>query len=126
MPEHPHAKLVRELVGMLDRDDLDGLSERIADDVAWHFIGGAGPIRGKKTLMRLLGASGDADWTITAEVHDVTASDDHVVALLKTHATRGGRTLDCDTAEIYHVRDGKVTAHWAFSDDTAQIRESYT
>jgi ketosteroid isomerase-like protein len=25
------------------------------------------------------------------------------------------------TAEIYHIRDGKVAERWAFSDDTAAI-----
>jgi ketosteroid isomerase-like protein len=29
------------------------------------------------------------------------------------------------TAEIYHVADGKVTARWAFSDDTAAINEFF-
>jgi len=29
------------------------------------------------------------------------------------------------TAEIYHIRDGKVTARWAFSDDTAAINEFF-
>jgi len=125
VPEHPNAKLVRELVEMLVRDDLAGVSERIADDVVWHYIGGAEPVRGKEAMIMGLRASRNADWTITAQIHDVTASDDHVVALLKTHATRGGRTLDCDTAEIYHIRDGKVSAHWAYSDDTARIIDFY-
>jgi ketosteroid isomerase-like protein len=29
------------------------------------------------------------------------------------------------TAEIYHVRDGKVTARWAFSDDTDRINRFF-
>ncbi len=34
---------------------------------------------------------------------------------------RGGQTLTYRTAEIYHIRDGRVTERWAFSDDTAAI-----
>ena len=33
----------------------------------------------------------------------------------------GDRTLTYRTAEIYHMRDGKVTERWAFSDDTQRI-----
>ena len=32
-----------------------------------------------------------------------------------------GQTLDYRTTEIVHVRDGKVTERWAFSDDTQKI-----
>ena len=62
-----------------------------------------------------------ADYTITAALHDVVANDDHVVALVDATATRGGRTLNYRTAEIVHVRDGKIVERWAFSDDTAAI-----
>jgi hypothetical protein len=69
---------------------------------------------------------GSSDFTITVELHDVTASDDHVVALVKAHATRGDQTLDYDTAEIFHLKDGKITERWAFSDDTARITEFFS
>ena len=40
-----------------------------------------------------------------------------------THTPRAptGQTLDYRTTEIVHVRDGKVTERWAFSDDTQKI-----
>jgi len=33
----------------------------------------------------------------------------------------GDQTFSYRSAEIYHMRDGKVTERWAFSDDTAAI-----
>jgi len=69
---------------------------------------------------------GSTDYTITAELHDVTASDDHVVALVRAHATKGDQTFDYNTAEIFHLRDGKVSERWAFSDDTAAIVEFFS
>ena len=125
MSEHPYAILARELVEMLDRNDLDGVGERVTDDVVWHYIGSTEPIRGRQALLRALGSSGGADWVIHAEIRDVTASDDHAVALLRTHATRQGRTLDSETAEVYRIRDGRVAEHRAYSDDTARILEFY-
>ena len=46
-------------------------------------------------------------------------------ALVEAHATRGGRTLDYRTAEIVHIRDGKITERWAFSDDTQRITDFF-
>jgi ketosteroid isomerase-like protein len=65
---------------------------------------------------------GEVDWTITADIHDVVANDDHAIALVNATGTRGeGRTLQYRTAEIVHVRDRKIVERWAFSDDTQKI-----
>jgi len=104
----------------LNNEDYEAFGAMIADDVVWHTIGAAEPVRGKAAMAEGLGG-GSSDFKITAELHDVTASDDHVIALVKAHATRGSQTLDYNTAEIFHVKDGKITERWAFSDDTAAI-----
>jgi hypothetical protein len=53
------------------------------------------------------------------------ANEEHAIALVTATATMGGKSFTYRTAEIYHVRDGKVTARWAFSDDTAAINEFF-
>lgn len=90
----------------------------MADDVVWHEIGRSEPRRGKAEVRA---GMGDIDYTITARTHDILANDDHAIVLADATATRGGRTLDYRVAEIYHIRDGKITERWAFSDDTAAI-----
>ncbi len=120
MAEHSNATLVRRAMDAMNTEDMSVLDTLIADDIAWHYIGAAEPLRGKATMTQSM-AAGNRDYTITVEVHDVTASDDHVVALVKAHAVRGDHTLDYDTAEIFHVRGDRITERWAFSDDTAQI-----
>ena len=120
MAEHVNAQRVRAAIDALNNEDYEGFGDLVADDVVWHIIGSTEPVRGKAAMAEGLGG-GSSDFTITAELHDVTASDDHVVALVKAHATRGGQSLDYNTAEIFHVKDGKVTERWAFSDDTARI-----
>jgi ketosteroid isomerase-like protein len=119
MAEHPNATVVREMNEAMANGDMEGAASRVADDVVWHEIGRAEPRRGKAEL-----AASMADfegYSITWEVHDILASDDHVIGLGTATATHGDRTLTYRTAEIYHVRDGKVTERWAFSDDTAAI-----
>ena len=44
-----------------------------------------------------------------------------MIALVEATAIRNGKTLTYRTAEIYHIRNGKITERWAFSDDTAAI-----
>jgi len=124
MAEHPYAAIVREGIDALNRQDYDGFGDMMSEDVVWHMIGVAEPVRGKAAMAEGLGG-GSSDFTITAELHDVTASDDHVVALVRAHATKGNQTLDYDTAEIFHIKDGKITERWAFSDDTARIVEFF-
>ena len=119
MGEHPNATVVREMNEAMFGGDVEGAAGRLADDVVWHVIGRAEPYRGKAELA----ASMDdlREFTITWEQHDLLASDDHVIALGTATATHGGRSLVYRTAEIYHVRDGKVVERWAFSDDTQTI-----
>lgn len=123
--DHPNAAVVRRTLDGLNAGDMQAMADALSDDVEWHEIGRSEPIRGKQALAeRFLGA-GAPDYEITAELHDVVANDDHTVALVTATATRGGRTLTYRTAEIFHVRDGKITARWAFSDDTAAINEFF-
>jgi uncharacterized protein len=124
MADHPNAAIVRAGLEAMYRGDMEGSSAMIGDAVEWHEIGAAEPVRGKAALAeRMTGL--DSGFEFSGEVHDVVANEDHVVALVTTRATRDGRTLEYRTAEIFHVSDGKVTARWAFSDDTAAINEFF-
>ena len=124
MEDHPNAVLVRRSLEALNSGDMESMVALLDDDVEWYEIGRAEPIRGKAALAQRIG-SGLSDTQFSGVIHDVVANDDHTIALVETTATRGGRSLTYRTAEITHVRDGKVTARWAFSDDTAAINEFF-
>lgn len=125
MQEHPNATLAREALEGMSIDDLSGMMERLADDVVWHEIGSDEPIRGKEALMaRWAGLSEGG--SITTEVHDVVANDEHTIALVTATATMGDQSLTYRTTEIMHIRDGKVTERWAFSDDTERINRFFS
>jgi ketosteroid isomerase-like protein len=122
--DHPNAALFRQMSQAADDGDFTTYADNIADDVEWWEIGSDQPIRGKDALFqRMQDLMGQG--TIDIELHDVIANDEHVVALVNAKAGRDGRTLDYKTAEIYRVRDGKITHRWAFSDDTAAINEFF-
>ncbi len=120
MAEHPNATLARQMTAAFQRSDMQALDGFMSDDVIWHEIGVAEPKRGKAALAA--GSAGAVmDYEISGRLHDVIANDDHTIALIDATATRNGKTLHYRTAEIYHIRDGKIVERWAFSDDTEAI-----
>ena len=127
MAEHPHVALVRRAIEAMTETDMSKAQQEMAivdafmaDDIIWHEIGRAEPRRGKDELRAAM-MEGGRDGTITYEVHDVIANDEHAIALGSATATRRDQTLAYRTAEIFHIRDGRAVERWAFSDDTAAI-----
>ena len=127
MSDHPNAALVRKMTESFNSGNIQDMVEMISDDIEWHEIGRADPIIGKEALAARfgMGSSTPPPYEITGESHDVIANDDHTIVLAKAHATKDGRTFDYKVAEIYHMKDGKITARWAFSDDTAAINDFF-
>lgn len=121
MAEHPNVTLINEMQEALRVGNMQAMADLLADDVEWHEIGREEPIRGKAALQERYMGETPPDFEITGETHDVVGGDDHTVALVEATATRGGKTFTYRTAEIFHIRDGKITARWSFSDDTAAI-----
>ena len=122
--DHPNAARIRQAMESFNSGDIQEYAELLADDVVWHQIGDR-TLNGKEELAASM-PSADSGESITVQVHDVVANDEHGIALVDAHATRAdGRTLDYRTAEIVHLRDGKVTERWAFSDDTQRIIEFF-
>ena len=113
-----------EAVSAFNRGDAEAAAAYLADDVEWHEIGRAEPIRGKAAMAARWGEA-IPDWEITTEVHDILANDEHAIALVEATARMGGKSFSYRTAEICHIRDGKITHRWAFSDDTAAINEFF-
>jgi uncharacterized protein len=121
MSAEGNAAVARHLEEAFEQGDMAGLEALIADDVVWHEIGRSEPRRGKDELRAASPGPGDADYEITTSLHDVLGSQDHAIALVEATAIRAGKTLKYRTAEIFHIKDGKVVERWAFSDDTAAI-----
>jgi ketosteroid isomerase-like protein len=106
---------------------MQGMTDMLSDDIEWHEIGRAEPIVGKEALAARfgMGSGTPPPYEITGDTHDVIANDDHTVVLARAHATKDGQTFDYKVAEIYHMKDGKITARWAFSDDTQAINDFF-
>jgi uncharacterized protein len=125
MADHPNAALIRKTAEEVERTgDMSGAFDGAADDIVWHEIGSDEPIRGKQALMERFSNMPEGA-SITTETHDVVANDEHAIQLVTATATLGDKQLVYRTAEIYHMRDGKITERWAFSDDTERINKFF-
>lgn len=125
MADHPNAATLRAAAEEMARTgDLSTQLELLADDVVWHEIGREDPIRGKQALAERLSSMPEGA-SITVDTHDIIANDEHAVALVTATAKMGDQELVYRTAEIYHMRDGKITERWAFSDDTERINRFF-
>jgi ketosteroid isomerase-like protein len=126
MDNHPNTEVVRRYLESMSGYDTESGTALLADDVEWHEIGNPEPIHGTAALRERYSGAEKPEWEITdGDVHDVIGGDDHVVALLSAHAVWGDKSIDYRVAEIYHVKDGKITARWAFSDDTQAINDFF-
>ncbi len=125
MTDHPNAALYRAIHEKIQQGDLEAAFDALDDDVVWHQIG-AETLYGKKAVMESMSAmeelGGDA---FTLVIHDVLGNDDHVVGLVEATVNMGDQSFTYRTAEIGHMKDGKLTERWAFSDDTQRISEFF-
>ena len=125
MADHPNAAKIRATAAEAERTgDMTSAFEGIDDDIVWHEIGSDEPIRGKQTLIERFSGMPEGA-SIRTETHDVVANDEHAIQLVTATATMGDQELVYRTAEIYHIRDGKITERWAFSDDTDRINKFF-
>lgn len=127
--EHPHAELARRFLQALDEQDFDTVETLVADDVVAHFPGTnklSGTYKGRDQLFSVF-AKGDelTEGTFERELHDVTASDDHIVILVSIRAQRDSKHITWNGANVWHVRDGKLTEVWLLSDDQAATDQAF-
>jgi ketosteroid isomerase-like protein len=125
MAEHPNVTVYRGVHERLQRGDFEAMFEALDDEVVWHQIG-AETLHGKEAVRENMSAMEEfgAD-AFDIVVHDVVGNDEHVVGLVEATINVADRSFTYRTAEIAHMKDGKVTERWAFSDDTQRIIEFF-
>lgn len=122
MSEHPNAVVVRRGYEAFATYDLEAIRDLFSEDVVFH-IGGRSPLAGSysgkdSVLGFLADLTSRSGGTYKADVHDVLASDEHVVVLTKETAQREGRSLNDNLVAVYHMREGRVSEGWFHPGDT--------
>ncbi len=131
MPEHPNAAVVRAMFEAFERRDIAAATAPLTADAVWRFPGRrgglAGEHRGHAGIITFLAqvmtlTSG----TFRLELHDITASDDHVVVLFTGHGERIGKQLDNPTCLRIRMQDGLVAEIWEFVWDLDHVEDFWS
>jgi uncharacterized protein len=126
MAEHPNVERARQGYEAFAKGDMDTVSELFADDIVWHAGGNnilSGDYKGKEAVFGLLGRFvQETGGSLSQEIHDILANDEHVVVLLQTSAERNGVRVEQRAVDIMHAdADGRITEFWRFFEDPAAV-----
>lgn len=120
-----NADVVRSYIDAVGQFDLETAAGLVSEDVVMHIPGRSpmsGDIRGRDGLMGMFERTREMSGgqMPVPELHDITASADHVVALL----TRTLAGVEARAAIVYHVKDGKITEIWPHERDQYALDEA--
>ncbi len=121
MAEHPNVALLRRGYEAFGKGDMATITDLFAEDVVWHLPGNnpiSGDHKGRDAVFAVFAKVAElTGGTFKIELHDALANDQHAVALTRATASRQGKQINVLESAIYHVRNGKVTEFWSFSQD---------
>ena len=115
------AAVVRRGYDAFSRGDMGTLQELFAPDIKWHANGRnrlAGTFEGVGNVIENFGRiAAESGGTFKVEIHDLLASDDHVVVLGRFSGDRQGAHLEGNYSHVFHLSGGKVTEAWVVNED---------
>jgi ketosteroid isomerase-like protein len=130
MPAHANETLMRDGYSAFGRGDMEALRGMFDPQVVWHIPGHSpvsGTYKGIDEVFALFGRLfTETGGTIWNELHDVVANDEHAVALVRQTAERAGKKLDTRLVNIQHIREGKVTESWYFTEDERTVEDFWS
>lgn len=125
---HPNEKLIREFFEAADRLDIEAVQAMFTDDIALHYPGRnpvSGTYRGKDEVLSAYTKMYQlTDYTFgRVELHDILASDNHVVSLVRVGAERAGKRFEWQGIDVIHLREGKICEIWVHVGDQYGVDE---
>lgn len=117
----------RKAYADFDAANVEAVMGVIADDVVWH-IGGqsrySGDYRGKQAVLEFFGRLMQDGLVQKHEIHDILASEDHVVVLANVTATYKGQTIVGQAVDVHHENEaGQTTEFWRIAADQKAFDE---
>jgi ketosteroid isomerase-like protein len=118
---HPNEELIRRGYEAFGSGDMATLNGLFADDIVWHAPGRnqlAGTFKGKDevfaTFQKVFELTGG---NFKLDIHTILADDEHAVVLARAMGQREGKSLDDNSVQVFHIKDGKVTEQWLYPGD---------
>ena len=95
---------------------METIAKIFAPDIQWTISGRnviSGSYNGQEETFAFFGKLMElTDMTFSVGVHDLLASDDHVVVLAQESASRNGKSLESDDVHVWHVANAKAVEFW--------------
>ena len=120
MSAHPNVDIIRSAYEAMEKGDVDAFAALLDEDITWYesTAGLEGVYQGRDEVMGFVSQVFEQPgMTMSIAVHDVLANDDHGVILHESTITVGDHSHTGQYADIYHLRDGKLTTHWHLAVD---------
>jgi uncharacterized protein len=117
------AKLVRKGYEAFIAGDMVWLNEHLHENVVWHVPGHnltSGDYRGREDVLAYFAKSVQIALP-EFEIHDVVASDDHVVVLttIRWRRNDNSETFEDRIGQVFHLDGGQVLEVWTIGEDLA-------
>ena len=116
-----NAELIQSGYEAFAKGDMETIAKVFAPDIRWHIGGNnqlTGDYNGQGEVFAFFGRLAEAaQGTFSIEIHDLLASEDHVVVLAKESASRGGKLHVLDEVHVWHIDGGKATEFWGIARD---------
>ena len=125
MTPQENAALIKGGYEAFGKGDIPAVLGIFSDDVSWHIPGRsplAGDYHGPDEVLGFFQKLQErSEGSFRLELHDVLASDDHVVVLAHEIAHRGDNSLNTLATHVWHVRDGRATEFWGIVADSYAV-----
>jgi ketosteroid isomerase-like protein len=116
-------ELVRRGYEAFIAGDVEWMNEHLHENVVWHSPGHnvlSGDYRGRESVLAFFAKT--VQFALPEfDMHDIVASDDHVVALFTISWRRhdNGETFEDRNAQVFHVENGQALEVWTMTADQA-------
>ncbi len=109
---HPNEALIRNAFEAFMRGDVEAARSAFDPNVIWRVTGRgdlSGEFRGFDEVARWGGQLFErSGGTIREELHEVLANDSTAFQWVTYTATRGGKSIEDESVNVFRIRNGKV------------------
>lgn len=120
---HPNVEVLKRFYAAFAKGDVAGMLAECGDAVTFQ-LAGKSPLAGKydrKTFGALIEkVAALSGGTFKADLHDITATDQHGMVLMTNSLERGGKRHEYRAVHVWRLQGGKPIAWYDYPRDLYQ------
>ena len=121
MTSEEDVEIVRRGYDAFIAGDIEWMNEHLHENVVWHVPGHsalAGEHRGRENVLAFFAKTVQIALP-EFDIHDILASQDHVVAIMtnRWRRTDTGDTFEDRSVQVFHLDNGRAIEVWTLAED---------